>query len=308
MWQKSIGGKVDGVISFDPVALSYLLNATGPITLKTGEQLNSGNAVQYLLSGVYAKYTDPTVQNAVFASAAQAVFKAVTSGQGSPQAYVAALTPMMADQRLKIWSVRKNEEDLLLTSPTGNMMPADNAKATTVGVYYNDDSTSKMSYYVNSTVDVKADVCAATPTYTVSTKVTDTLKASQVSGLTAYVLANQPRIVPGGAREWVQIYGPVGAKFVSATIDGQKVDFGTSIDYPLNTNYSATGELDHRPAVRGSLYGRPVAVVSINMAPQQTITVSAKFTGGTTPSKTVAVSHTPKVNPVPVTIENATCK
>ena len=164
-----------------------------------------------------------------------------------------------------------------------------------------------MSYYVDSTVDVKADVCSATPTYTVSTKVTDTLKASQVAGLTQYVLANQPRIVPGGAREWVQIYGPVGAKFVSATIDGHEVVFGTSIDYPLNTNLAATGQADHRPAVRGTMYGRPVAVVSINMAPQQTITVSAKFSGGTDPSKTVAVSHTPKVHAVPVTIENATC-
>ena len=85
MWLKRFGGKVDGVISFDPVALSYLMNATGPIKLATGETLTSQNAVQYLLSDVYAKYPDQLVQNAVFASAAQAVFTAVTSGQRSPK-------------------------------------------------------------------------------------------------------------------------------------------------------------------------------------------------------------------------------
>ena len=83
MWRKQIGGTVDGVISFDPVALSYLLRATGPIRLPSGDVLTSDNAVQALLSGVYAKYHDPKVQNVVFASAAQAIFKAVTNGQGA---------------------------------------------------------------------------------------------------------------------------------------------------------------------------------------------------------------------------------
>jgi hypothetical protein len=308
MWRTQFGGKVDGVISFDPVALSYLMRATGPIKLPTGEVLTSENAVSYLLSGVYAKYTDPFVQNAVFASAAQAIFKAVTSGQGSPKDYVAQLAPMLNEQRLKAWSVRKNEEELLLTSQAGNMMPADNSKATVLGVYNNDDSTSKMSYYMDAKVDVTARVCPAkTPTYTVSTTVTDTLKASQIPGLTAYVVAHQPRIVPGGDRQWVQLYGPVGAKLKAVYIDGEKVAWGTNILYQQNTNWSATGEYDHRPAVQGTLFDRPVGVVSIKMGPEESVTVKGVFTGGKANSPTVEVSHTPKVRPVPVTVKQAKC-
>jgi hypothetical protein len=74
------GGKVDGVISFDPVALSYLLRATGTVQLQTGEQLTAANAVQHLLSGVHAKHTDPRQEDAVLASAADSIFTAVTSG------------------------------------------------------------------------------------------------------------------------------------------------------------------------------------------------------------------------------------
>ena len=42
MWRKEFGGQVDGVISFDPVALSYLLRATGPLELADGTKLRCG--------------------------------------------------------------------------------------------------------------------------------------------------------------------------------------------------------------------------------------------------------------------------
>lgn len=309
MWLKQFGGKVDGVVSLDPVALSYLLRATGPIKLPTGEVLTSSNAVRFLLSDVYKQYLLGTEQDAVFASAAKAVFDAVTHGQGSPKAYVQQLKPMLDQQRLKAWSVRKDEEDLLLTSQMGNMLPADNTKATTVGVYNNDDSTSKMSYYMQNTVTVSARMCPAkTARFTVSTAITDTLKPSQVAGLPPYVAPHQGKIEPGGDRQWVLFYGPVGARLVSASIDGKPVVWGTDQDWHLNTNPDATGlYYFHRPAVKGVLFGRPVGQVSLQLAPLQTVHATAVFEGGTELSSTVAVSHTPRVWPVPVTITKQPC-
>jgi hypothetical protein len=308
MWLKQFGGPVDGVVSLDPVALSSLLKATGPIKLPTGETLTSGNAVRYLLSAVYARYTAPSEQDAVFASAARAIFTAVTHGQGDPKAYVKQLKPMLDQQRLKAWSTRPGEQDLLLSSQMGNMLPADNATTTTVGVYNNDDSTSKMSYHMQNAVSVTARMCPArAPQWTVSTSITDTVKPSQVAGLPAYVSANQPNIPPGGDRQWVQLYGPVGATLVSATIDGRKVVWGSDQNWRVNTVPGATGMDIHRPAVKGVMYGRPVGMVSVTTAPQQTVRVTAVFTGGTRPSPVVAVSHTPRVWPVPVTIAKAPC-
>ena len=49
---------VDGVVSVDPVALSYLLRGTGPV--RAGDrELTADNAVQLLLSQVYADIADP---------------------------------------------------------------------------------------------------------------------------------------------------------------------------------------------------------------------------------------------------------
>ena len=308
MWRTQFGGPVDGVVSFDPIALSYLLKATGPIHLPNGEVLTSGNAVRYLLSDVYARYPVPADQNAVFASAARAVFKAVTAGRGKPADYVKQLTPMLQEQRLKAWSVRADEEELLLTSPAGNMLPANDSEATTFGVYNNDDSTSKISYYMDSTVAVTARSCPpAEPVYTLSTVITDTLDPSRVPGLPAYVRPHQSHIPPGGDRQWVLLYGPVGARLVSATIDGTRVVWGTDVSAHLNTVPGATGMDIRHPAVHGVLDGRPVGEVSVTVAPGKSVTVSAVFSGGSGTARTIAVSHTPKVHPVPVTVTKGTC-
>ena len=307
MWRNVYGGKVDGVISFDPVALSYLMRATGPVTLADKTTITADNAVQFLLSDVYAKYTNPDVQDSIFASAAQAIFSAVTNGQGSPQAYLDQLQPMMTEQRLKMWSTRADEQKLLIDSPLGNMLPEDNTDKTVLGVYNNDDATSKMSYYMDEQIAVTTNTCTATPKYTVSAKVINTLPAASAYSLPEYVKAHQPRIVAGGDRQWVQVYGPVGAKLSAVYIDGVKVVWGTNFAYKMNTNYAATGEADHRPAVKGTMYDRPVGVVSLNMGPASSKTVKAVFTGGTDNSKTVEVSHTPKVRSVPVTMTAATC-
>ena len=85
MWAREHGGQqVDGVIALDPVALSYLLEATGPVTLPTGDVLTSENAVPLLLNEVYQRYEDPADQDAFFAAAAATVFDALAQRQRRP--------------------------------------------------------------------------------------------------------------------------------------------------------------------------------------------------------------------------------
>lgn len=308
MWQQEFGGTVDGVISFDPVALSALLTVTGPIELADGTTIDAANAVSFLLHDVYAKYPDTGTQDAVFASAARSVFTMITSGEGDPRAYLAQLAPVVAEQRLKMWSTHAEEQALLLTSPLGTMLPADNNRATVLGVYNNDDSTSKMSYFMDQSVTVLTKTCEGVPTHTLTATVTNTLDKNQVDSLPDYVRAHQQRIPPGGDRQWVQVYGPVGGTLESVTIDGKPVVWGTSVSNKANSNDEATGVDSRRPAVEGTMYGRPVGVVSITLGPDSKKVVRAVFTGSPTDSKTVQVSHTPKVRKVPVKIASEACR
>ena len=308
MWQDRLGGQVDGVISFDPVALSYLLKATGPVKLVDGTKLTAKTAVPYLLSEVYSKYPDNDAQDAVFASAAQTIFTAVTNGKGDPGAYLAQLRRAVAEQRLKVWSADTKEQAMLLTTPLGNMLPADNKRTTVLGVYNKADSTSKMSYYMDERIKVSTDICEARPTHTVTATVVNTLREDQIAGLSEYVRAHQKYIPPGGDRQLVQFYGPVGGTLKSITIDGKPVVWGTSANYKENTVPDATGADIRRPAAHGTMYGRPVGTVPITIPAASSVTVKAVFTGNADDSTTVQVSHTPKVRDVPVTLTSATCR
>ncbi|MGP2481120.1 DUF4012 domain-containing protein, partial [Listeria monocytogenes] len=69
MWRRQTGTAVDGVIAVDAVALSSLLEATGPVTLPTGDVLTSADAVPLLLDEVYRRYPDPKSHDVFFQSA-----------------------------------------------------------------------------------------------------------------------------------------------------------------------------------------------------------------------------------------------
>ena len=49
LWRLQTGQKLDGVIAVDPTALSYILRATGPIKLASGEEINFDNVVEKTL-------------------------------------------------------------------------------------------------------------------------------------------------------------------------------------------------------------------------------------------------------------------
>jgi EpsI family protein len=53
MVEQGLDEDVDGVISVDPVALSYILTGTGPVVLKDGTVLTDSNVVPTLLNRVY---------------------------------------------------------------------------------------------------------------------------------------------------------------------------------------------------------------------------------------------------------------
>ena len=113
MWKAEQGQTVDGVLSADPVALSYLLEGTGPVGVPGGTKLSAANAVDLLLSEVYRTQPDAELQNVFFAAAARAVFDAVASGKGDPAALLEGLTRSANEGRVFAWSAEPREQQLL---------------------------------------------------------------------------------------------------------------------------------------------------------------------------------------------------
>jgi len=280
-WEQEFGDVIDGVMSFDPVALGYLLDATGPVPLATGDQLTGDNAVRVLLSDVYAQYEDPLMQDAFFASAASSIFEALTEGQFAPGGAIDALSRGVDEHRLLLWSANADEQALIAATPLSGILPSTNDEETVVGVYYMDQSSSKIDYYLDTAVSVTSDQCvAATPTFVVSALLSSRLTQEQADVLPAYVVSGWW----GRDRFATDVYlvGPVGSTF---------------IDTDTPESVIATG----------SDQGRPVVRMSVLLHTGEEASVSARFQGAAGEYGPLTAYGTPMVNETLVSLESEGC-
>ncbi|ROS78852.1 DUF4012 domain-containing protein [Cellulomonas sp. PhB143] len=160
MWRRSQGTEVDGVLATDPVALSYLLGATGPVTTQ-GTTLTADNAVSYLLSGVYADHEGHEATDAFFAGAAAAVFGTALGGSVGAGDVQGALAHAADEHRLQFWSTHAEEQSLVAdTEASGAIDTAERADGS-LGVFFNDAVSGKLTYYLDSDIEVTGSRCTA---------------------------------------------------------------------------------------------------------------------------------------------------
>ena len=160
MWASKHGLQVDGVLSIDPVALSYLLAATGPVKLPSGDTMTADNAVSLLLNDVYLRYPDPAAQNQFFAEATDAVFSALVSGDVNAGKLLAGLAQAGDENRLFLWSAHAEDQEVLEDTTLVGGLPVTDSETTTFGVFLNDGTGSKMDFYQAVDTQVAWQSCA----------------------------------------------------------------------------------------------------------------------------------------------------
>ncbi|MGV2982221.1 DUF4012 domain-containing protein [Microbacterium sp. AGC85] len=290
-WAEEFGTSVDAVVSFDPVALSYLLQATGPVVIPaeplevSGEMiqffdepitLTSENAVAFLLNQVYSIYTEPVQQDAIFAVTARSIFDMITAGNADPKALLDSLARAVDENRLLYSPATETEAALVGESKLSGRLPSTNEDRTLVGVYVNDFTASKMDYYMQLDVAASSTQCTApdSPTFTTTATLTNTVTPEQAPDLPLSVAPGR-FFDKGTVATYLVFYGPVGSTFTGATIDGQAV--------------TASG-VQH--------LGRGAVKIAVENLPAQTHTVVAAFTGAAGEYGPLDIQHTPMVRDV----------
>jgi hypothetical protein len=287
-WARDRGAPVDGVISLDPIALALMLDATGDITLTSGDVITSANAVSLLTNGVYVRYPDNEDQplaDAFFAEAASTIVGKVMSGDFDIPAMIKAVSTGINQGDIMMWSSNADEQAALDGFRVQGKLATTNDDATTIGVYYRDTSASKMDYYLATSTATSSDICTApaNPTFTTTVTLTSTLTAEQARTLPEYVASRDW----GGTkfRTEIFVYGPVGATVSGSTIRQEGLDTGLT---------EGTTDL-----------GRPVASFYAFLAPGQTTTVDVSFVGAAGAYGPIEVRGTPMINPTAVTLDPA---
>ena len=288
MWKREQGAEVDGVLSIDPVALSYLLTATGPITLPTGDVLNAENAVQLLLRDAYARYENPADQDAFFAAAAASVFTAVSSGDVDPVALTEALAKAGEERRVLVWNARDEEQAILADTTLSGSPPTSDDETTTFGVYLNDATGSKMGLYLEAQVATGQVTCRddARPNYGVTVTLTNTAPLDAATALPTYVTGGGDYgVTAGNVKAIVTVYGAPGMQNLGMARDG------------ASTPYYPTTDATY-----------PVSQASIELAPGESTTLQFGWLGEGPFDGEVTAQSTPRIQPSVQQTAHLTCQ
>ncbi|WP_336711225.1 DUF4012 domain-containing protein [Arthrobacter sp. USHLN218] len=295
MWKaKNAGSDINGVVSIDPVALGYLLEATGPIKLDDLDSISAHlgslpttlsreNVVRTLLSDVYQEIEEPTLQDAYFAAVAGEVFSGLTDGDIDPSTMVKALQKGAEERRLLVWSGEENEQKVIADSALGGVI-AGSADEPKIGVYFNDGTGAKMDYYVRRDVRLEKR-CQPDGyyRYAVRTTITNNAPADAGKTLPDYVTgAGAFGVKPGTVQTNIYAYGPTEWFLDAAARDGKAAPFGS---YKHDA--------------------RPVGAATVRLAPGETTSIEFEFS---TPYETdePKLDVTPTVQPTSSVLQSST--
>ena len=226
LWKRQTGQSLDGVLATDPVALSYLLRATGPVRLETGETVDSGNAVRLTLSEVYRRSDDNDVRDEFLRSVAGSVAEALVTGRGEPRAVLDQLSKAAAERRLLLYSGHDAEQkDITHTALSGVLSRMAGPYAF---VAVNNAAGNKMDYYLRRSIRYEAGSCVD-GRRTSRLTVTFGNGAPDPASLPEYVSqrlddARGTRAQSeseGSVVLLVSVYGPLKGGVVDATLDGR---------------------------------------------------------------------------------------
>lgn len=286
MWeQRNENASVDGVISLDPVALSYILTASGAVDLSFEDStlaelieqaglplsLTSDNVVKTLLSDVYFAIDEPKLQDAYFAAVASEIFTALSAGPADATALVNSLQQSVDEERLLIWSASPHEQEVISSMGLDGGVVGSGSGGASFGAYFNDGTGAKMDYYVRRTVQLHR-TCLASGylQYTLKTTIVNDAPSDAATSLPAYVTGGGVFGVPAGTVQTnLFVYGPKGSQLQSAQINSE--------DAPL-------GSYRH--------VDRPVGLLTTRLMPGESATVEVDFTN-------IAQQSAPTVNVTP---------
>ncbi|MBY6361705.1 DUF4012 domain-containing protein [Rhodococcoides corynebacterioides] len=225
IWEQESGQRVDGVLATSPVALGYILDVVGPVTLADGEEVNGSNVVNLTQSEAYFRFADNnTARKDFLQQIAARVFAKVEGKISSPQQVLDAIGRGVSEGHTAVWSADPAIQNVLSGTKIAHEVPDDPAPYASVVV--NNGAGGKLDYYLKRDVRYTAESCSGDTRATrIEVDVTNTAPAQDYP---RYIAGRQNETTayegpPGTNRSVVGIFTTTGSTLSKATIDGRQV-------------------------------------------------------------------------------------
>jgi hypothetical protein len=245
LWTKTETQPIDGVVAVDPVGLSYLLTATGPVTMPDKTTITAANAVQRTLSEFYVRFQGPQApRNEYMKETMRQAFKLTERGKANPATLLERLGRAVLEGHLQVYSNDPAiQAELSLTRITGEL-PTD-AKGYLQVVTQNTGG-NKLDYYLRREIAYLGRLTGRAvdvghgPEPEEEGVITITLRnLAPRSGLPEYVtfrkdLAPGTPFPLGQNKVWVSVYVGAGGQLAAATVDGKDRNMASEVEKGLS--------------------------------------------------------------------------
>ena len=239
MWEQQSGTNVDGAIAIDPVALSYVLGAVGPVTMPDGQTITKDNVVELTESTAYTRFAaDNNARKQYLQDVASEVVKKMTGPVQSPHQLLDALGKAVSEGRIAVWSSSPAEQQVLEQTALAHAVPQDPAPYAAVVI--NNLAGNKLDYYLTRHIEYSADGCAGqTRKSIVTVRLTNGVPDGPLPDLVAgseNLPPGLPVMVPSGTNvSSVSLLATTNAKLESLFVNGKRapVFTGTERGHPI---------------------------------------------------------------------------
>lgn len=221
LWTDRMGTVADGAIALDPVFLQHLLGLTGGVTLSDGVTIDGNNAAYILLHDVYMN-KPVEIQDAYFAEAAGAAAKQIMGNIGNADisSLIETVKTDAKNGRFMVWMANEDEQRVVTDLGFGGEVSEDPTDPV-VGVYIDDNTWSKMSWYlsVNSEISEAVENADGTKSYAVTVRFRNNITAEEAERAPKYITGYNPDKTSTGSMIFgANFYAPAGGSITDLSV------------------------------------------------------------------------------------------
>jgi hypothetical protein len=294
-WVGIGGDEPDGVIAIDPVVLQDVLSLVGGVAAPNGTTIDGTNAATELLHNAYDGSMTPTQEDQFFSAVAALSFQKVFDNIGnvSPLTLANTVKDNIAGYHVFAWSDDATVEEYYRELGCAGELSRDETDPQ-LGVFFNDDTWSKASWYLSASTTVSNPVRNAdgSRTYQVTTVLHNNIDTASAQAEIDYVTGyNDKKRDVTDMIDWIYLVAPAGGSISNVSVSGY---MQTADDQNLDSSATPQGEM-----VEATLEGHDIWFGSTQMLGGDSTTVT--YTVTTSPSAqtdSLSVRQTPTLQDI----------
>jgi hypothetical protein len=224
MWAASGGHPVDGVIAVDPIWMSYVLDAMGPVRAPAWPDPITADNVTTIMSRDTFRTTDSEGANELQSEIGAALWVGILQRSVPPQPMAEAMSRAAGERHLQVYSTHPAEEaQLQELGASGEAGLSPDA----VAVSWFGPAESRVGFFARKSVDYQIDLRDDGSAFVT---VTATLENPAPDGPISILLGNGTNVPVGTDVVDANLYLPTGATYLGGSIrptsPGPQVELG----------------------------------------------------------------------------------